>query len=621
MKTGILKIFYRHSVTALFTLFASHSLSAQNDFYWVGGSGNWSDYANHWATTSGGSTFYTNAPEDDDNVFFDANSFTEEGQVVTLDDYPNIHDLDWGGVSFSPTIRSLNPGDEGIEFKGSVYLNKEVCYDIGYLQFDSGVPYSEPEVLKTNGASLENSTLNIGQSFVDFSLLDSTSAEAIILDQNPNGIGHIPSFSSNGFAIHALEQLKIGSGTLIGNVDLSNTALYSKSVTITQSGNNFQSEGASVHILYEDGITRINKNSFSAPPFETYRISANHLIRLNDPIFDKLIIDPGVTLSIDPNITGIEFNSITANGEGVYRIIIKSDETGVAASLIKTSGTVEFHNVDFQDIEATGGATYTAYGSKNLGNVTGITFIKADQSITFDPIESRDYEDIGQVLSLNAYTDSGLEILYESSDPTVATINGDELTIVGIGTANITASQAGDEAYNPAEPVIITFEVTKADQQILFSQIDDVNIDIGSIALEASSTSRLPVTFEIIGSAVLEGTTLELLDIGVIQVTAHQEGNDNYHPAKSISQSFDVFQILGVNDQFRIKAYPNPVIQNLTIESDAMVKIYLLDPLGRETYMGESVYAEIDMLGLARGIYVLKLGKGEKWMFYRIIKN
>lgn len=43
-------------------------------FYWVGGSGNWSSYASHWATTSGGATFQTAVPTSSDKVIFDANS-------------------------------------------------------------------------------------------------------------------------------------------------------------------------------------------------------------------------------------------------------------------------------------------------------------------------------------------------------------------------------------------------------------------------------------------------------------------------------------------------------------------------------------------------------------------
>jgi len=36
----------------------------------VGGSGNWSDYSNHWATVSGGGTFQSQVPTSNDNVFF-----------------------------------------------------------------------------------------------------------------------------------------------------------------------------------------------------------------------------------------------------------------------------------------------------------------------------------------------------------------------------------------------------------------------------------------------------------------------------------------------------------------------------------------------------------------------
>ncbi|MCD4734637.1 MAG: hypothetical protein K8R53_01215, partial [Bacteroidales bacterium] len=55
------------------------------DLYWVGGTGNWSDYANHWATSSGGATFHNQVPALDDNVYFDANSFSSAGQVVNID--------------------------------------------------------------------------------------------------------------------------------------------------------------------------------------------------------------------------------------------------------------------------------------------------------------------------------------------------------------------------------------------------------------------------------------------------------------------------------------------------------------------------------------------------------
>jgi hypothetical protein len=59
------------AITTCLMLSVSHAAN----YYWVGGSGNWSDVT-HWATTSGGSTFYTTPPTINDDVFFDASSFT-----------------------------------------------------------------------------------------------------------------------------------------------------------------------------------------------------------------------------------------------------------------------------------------------------------------------------------------------------------------------------------------------------------------------------------------------------------------------------------------------------------------------------------------------------------------
>ena len=55
-------------------------------YYWVNGTGNWSQSDGfHWATTSGGTTFHNQAPDITDSVFFDLNSFTSSNQEVTMD--------------------------------------------------------------------------------------------------------------------------------------------------------------------------------------------------------------------------------------------------------------------------------------------------------------------------------------------------------------------------------------------------------------------------------------------------------------------------------------------------------------------------------------------------------
>lgn len=80
----------------LITLFFSLQLFGQSDFYWVGGSGNWSNYSSHWATSSGGNIFHTTSPGSNDKVIFDSNSFSQANQTVTLDsDNNSFKDMSW----------------------------------------------------------------------------------------------------------------------------------------------------------------------------------------------------------------------------------------------------------------------------------------------------------------------------------------------------------------------------------------------------------------------------------------------------------------------------------------------------------------------------------------------
>src|SRR5690554_7395950 len=80
------------------------SISFAQDYYWVGGSGNWSDIT-HWATTSGGTTIHAVVPGPNDNVIFDANSgFTTGNNTVTIDVTANCHDMTWVGAQATPVI-------------------------------------------------------------------------------------------------------------------------------------------------------------------------------------------------------------------------------------------------------------------------------------------------------------------------------------------------------------------------------------------------------------------------------------------------------------------------------------------------------------------------------------
>ena len=72
------------------------------------------------------------------------------------------------------------------------------------------------------------------------------------------------------------------------------------------------------------------------------------------------------------------------------------------------------------------------------------------QSITFGAIPSKS---VGDSFTLAATASSGLPVTYSSSNPSVATVAGNVVTIVGVGSAEIAASQAGNSSYSPATGV------------------------------------------------------------------------------------------------------------------------------------------------------------------------
>ena len=120
-------------------IFYSSSIQAVN-YYWVGGTGNWSNYAAHWATTSGGNVFHVQVPTSFDNVYFDANSFTAPGQIVTNDTtIAYCRDMDWTGAN-APVFEAANTSIQ-LKIFGSLTLNPVVNFAFnGQLLFTSFNP-------------------------------------------------------------------------------------------------------------------------------------------------------------------------------------------------------------------------------------------------------------------------------------------------------------------------------------------------------------------------------------------------------------------------------------------------------------------------------------------------
>jgi endonuclease I len=93
-----------------------------------------------------------------------------------------------------------------------------------------------------------------------------------------------------------------------------------------------------------------------------------------------------------------------------------------------------------------------------VGIIWGGSTSNVAQTITFNSLPNLIYGNSS--INLTATASSGLTINYMSSNTNVATISGNVLNVVGVGTVTITASQSGDSVYSATQSVGQTFTVT-----------------------------------------------------------------------------------------------------------------------------------------------------------------
>ncbi len=159
-----------------------------------------------------------------------------------------------------------------------------------------------------------------------------------------------------------------------------------------------------------------------------------------------------------------------------------------------------------------------------------LTVEKANQQILFDAISEKTFGESDFLL--NAASDSGLPLALESSNPAVATVSGNQVTIVGAGVTTFTAAQPGNSNYKSAS-VQRTLTVKKAEQQIQFEKIGSKSFGDAQFKLNAIATSGLHIDYSTANPAVAKvtGNEVEILKAGSVTITATQAGNANYNPA------------------------------------------------------------------------------------------
>jgi len=367
-------------------MIASVNLKAST-YYWVGGSGVWSDYANHWATSSGGTTFQTSIPTITDDIIFDSNSFTALGQDVVFDNtFYYCKSMNWTGVQFAPAFR----GAGGIlNVAGSFVLASSVTVEqmgltllantSGNLIHTFGQTFSYVQIDGTGDYTLQSEfnaqgDININSGSLDANGFDiscnslylANTATLISGDIQITITGTL--FSFNPRRLNALGNMPTANQTNVlfdctsGEIDGTNTTNAFDSVIFIGAGS-IKYITINYCTVAEDAFCDegdIHKATFQSNAF------------LFTSTFDSLICSD---LRIYDNTTITINNKLIVNADCNHfgNIYSYSATIGGVCTISCPSGTIDVNYTNIHGVIATGGATFIANNSIDLGNNTGWT--------------------------------------------------------------------------------------------------------------------------------------------------------------------------------------------------------------------------------------------------------
>jgi len=412
------------------------------DYYWVGNSGNWTDYAGHWATTSGGGTYHTQAPTMNDNVYFDANSFLTASHIVTVDANAACADMDWTGALNDPefygvTSRTLSIHGSltliedmnfnflgtvyfeaistgktitsaGQSFKRHVYFNNLGGWELqdGFLQTGSYPVYLNHGTLDLNDmpmtvVSFNTNNTNVRTMIMGDSIFTITSSiSSAFYFRGTNFTFQADSSLIRFTAAGADLNQYSGSGTGLSFYDVIFEAATNNSIadndggsfnTLTFNSNGTVSGGNTIDTLTFTGAGTIktNGNSINVVEFNDDATIENNGtydevtisgsgLITGSNTFGDLTFAAGKSYTFDAADNQLINGTLTANGSCSAPITIQSDHLTNHTTLTKTSGSVSIDYCVLQGVHAAGGVPFSASHTVNMGNNTGWSITEPD---------------------------------------------------------------------------------------------------------------------------------------------------------------------------------------------------------------------------------------------------
>lgn len=342
--------------------------------YWVGGTGNWDDPTNHWATSTGGAPGATNLPLPQDDVVFDANSFTAISRTVTSNQPRLGKNIDWSAATNSPTWSIVT----SLTLHGSLTLISSMTLSLAGQTFTfngrgSSTLTSASKNFGPVTVTMFGGTLTLSDAF-------SCSGHTTTIT---NGTVNFGAFTHTIFALSsagsAARTLNLNSSTiLLGNGTGASTVWNLGGTNLT-----FAAGTSTLKLSSTDSNTKT---------FTGAGLTYNNLVFTGTGTGVRQIANGNVFAAVSNDNSGTAFtirfpaggtNTVTSFalvGTAANVITLDSSSAGSAATLSDTTGTNTAYYCSIKDSTASGGATWNAYNSTNVSGNTGWNFLSLGPS-------------------------------------------------------------------------------------------------------------------------------------------------------------------------------------------------------------------------------------------------
>jgi len=312
----------------------------------------------------------------------------------------------------------------------------------------------------------------------------------------------------------------------------------------------FSNGGVSLNCWDTSNITNFNAMFFAATSFN--QDISNWCVQLqggleptgwagSNPTFaGNAAFQPSWGASCIGNSVVISFSDVTRTfGDPNFTVTASSNQSGIPITYSIADTSIATINASSGQITILKSGTTTVTASQDDGScISGsknMTLTINQQSVNIDADNIvLTYGDPAFTLTASSLvTDRGFT--FTISDGTIGSISGNVLSVLKVGTTNITVSQAANDFYAPVSKVI-TLTVNKQSVNI---NANDIVLTYGDPAFTLTASSLVTdrgFTFTISDATIgsISGNVLSVLRPGTTNITISQASNDLYSPLSKV---------------------------------------------------------------------------------------